>query len=66
MESEIWGLGTHPSKNICASVSDDATLRLWDLDAHVMLNIRQLKAGARCCDFSPEGKAIAVGFKDGK
>ncbi|XP_071834835.1 echinoderm microtubule-associated protein-like 6 isoform X3 [Apostichopus japonicus] len=65
MESEIWGLGTHPSKNICASVSDDATLRLWDLDEHRMLNLRQLKAGARCCDFSPEGKAIAVGFKDG-
>ncbi|PIK34378.1 putative echinoderm microtubule-associated protein-like 6 [Apostichopus japonicus] len=63
MESEIWGLGTHPSKNICASVSDDATLRLWDLDEHRMLNLRQLKAGARCCDFSPRGRLLQSASK---
>ncbi len=65
-ESEIWGLSCHPTKDICATVSDDATLRVWDLDDHRMINCRQLKIGARCCDFKSDGKAIAVGFKDGK
>lgn len=67
METEIWGLATHPSKSMCATVSDDQTIRVWDLGPeHKMVSVRRLKGGARCCDFSPDGKAIAIGFKDGK
>ena len=63
---EVWGLETHPSKNLCVTVSDDKTLRVWSTsNEHKMMNYKVLKGAARCVCFSPDGKAIAVGFKDG-
>ena len=65
MEGEAWGVATHPSHPSCVSVSDDGTLRVWDLQTHSMTSLLSLGKPARCVGYSVDGGAIAVGFKDG-
>ena len=66
MEGELWGLATHPSKLQCATASDDQSVRVWDLEAHRIKTTFSVDKPARCVAYSHNGRAIAVGMKDGE
>lgn len=48
-------------------MSDDKTLRIWDMESkqYRMLRGKALDKPARSCEYADSGGVIAVGFKDG-
>lgn len=39
MDGPIWGLCTHPSRDVFLSAAEDGTVRLWDIPEKVQLLI---------------------------
>ncbi|MEQ2200885.1 hypothetical protein XENOCAPTIV_004365, partial [Xenoophorus captivus] len=74
MEGEVWGLAAHPLLPVCATVSDDKTLRIWELSAnHRMVAVPELSTQERrdagrslMCQvcFTDAGKYLAVASHD--
>ncbi len=56
----------HPREPECATVSDDKTLRIWNLVECQMKRVAVLRKGGRCLDYHPSGDTIAIGLNDGK
>jgi len=63
--NELWGLSAHPSRQEFATVSEDMTLRTWDMATRTMKNMARLDGPGRSCTYSPDGRYIAVGIGTG-
>ena len=79
--TEMRGLAIFPSGNKCATVSEDATLRVWNLatrtQERMILLIDNIKgkeivmneipngARAQVVDIGPKGELAIIGFKNG-
>ena len=46
-------------------MSDDKCLRVWDIFKHQLLKVKLFGKPGRCVAYSPDGRALAVGFNDG-
>lgn len=64
-EGEVWGLDTHPTDDEFMTVSDDKTLRVWDLAKLKLKKVKKLRKGGRAVAYSPDGSTIALGQNDG-
>ena len=64
-QGEVWGLASHPEKQVVATISDDKSIRVWDVENQKMTNAKNLGKAGRAVTFSPDGSIIVAGFLDG-
>jgi microtubule-associated protein-like 6 len=62
---ELWAYAPHPTKLEFCTGSEDATLRVWDIERRQMRAMAKIEGPIRCCCYSPDGKWIAVGLGSG-
>ena len=55
----------YPLFGVLASVGNDETLMLWDINRNKSMTTKNLGTQATCLDFSPDGKFLAVGLVNG-
>jgi WD40 repeat protein len=65
---QVVAMDAHPTRNECATVGEDGTVRLWDLDtrapkAFVVLGEEDTDASAIA--YSPDGELLALGLSSG-
>ena len=65
-DGELWGLATHPSKEVYATASYDGFIKVWDIKTKKSVCQINANIQMRCIDFSPDGAYIAIGCKEGE
>ncbi|XP_028279569.1 echinoderm microtubule-associated protein-like 4 [Parambassis ranga] len=63
---ELWGLASHPSKDLFLTCAQDRLVCLWDALDHSLQWSRTLEEHGHCADFHPSGAVVAIGTHSGK
>lgn len=63
---ELWGLASHPSRDLFLTCAQDRLVCLWDSSEHRLRWSRSLEEHGHCADFHPSGAVVAIGTHSGK
>nr|XP_033792272.1 echinoderm microtubule-associated protein-like 4 isoform X3 [Geotrypetes seraphini] len=63
---ELWGLATHPFKDLLLTCAQDRQVCLWDSVDHTLEWTRLLDEPGHCADFHPSGVVVAIGTHSGR
>uniref|UniRef100_A0AAR2J4W0 Echinoderm microtubule-associated protein-like 4 n=1 Tax=Pygocentrus nattereri TaxID=42514 RepID=A0AAR2J4W0_PYGNA len=63
---ELWGLATHPFKDLFLTCAQDRQVCLWNAVDHSLEWTRLLDEHGHCADFHPSGAVVAIGTHSGK
>ncbi|XP_056117864.1 echinoderm microtubule-associated protein-like 4 isoform X2 [Rhinichthys klamathensis goyatoka] len=63
---ELWGLASHPFKDLFLSCAQDRQVCLWSSVDHTLEWTRLLDEHGHCADFHPSGSVVAIGTHSGK
>lgn len=55
----------HPCVSQVATVGDEGTIRIWELQSKSLLHMRDLKSKARALAYSPNGTEISIALYSG-
>ncbi|XP_027006111.1 echinoderm microtubule-associated protein-like 4 isoform X4 [Tachysurus fulvidraco] len=63
---ELWGLASHPYKDLFLTCAQDRQVCLWNSVDHSLEWTRLLDEHGHCADFHPSGAVVAIGTHSGK
>ncbi|XP_032871317.1 echinoderm microtubule-associated protein-like 3 isoform X2 [Amblyraja radiata] len=63
---ELWGLTTHPCRDLFLTCAHDRRVCVWDLEHHSLAWSRTLEATGLCADFHCSGTVVVVGLQTGR
>uniref|UniRef100_A0A098M0H5 Echinoderm microtubule-associated protein-like 4 n=1 Tax=Hypsiglena sp. JMG-2014 TaxID=1550645 RepID=A0A098M0H5_9SAUR len=63
---ELWGLGTHPFKDLFLTCAQDHQVCMWNSVDHTLEWTRLLDEPGHCADFHPSGTVVAIGTHSGR
>ncbi|XP_074945115.1 echinoderm microtubule-associated protein-like 4 isoform X4 [Phalacrocorax aristotelis] len=63
---ELWGLASHPFKDLFLTCAQDRQVCMWNSVDHTLEWTRLLDEPGHCADFHPSGAVVAIGTHSGR
>lgn len=63
---ELWGLATHPTRDLFLTCAQDHQVCLWNSLDHSLQWSRSLEEHGHCAEFHPSGSVVVIGTHSGK